>query len=75
MKATTETPKEPGWYWFRADERSPGDMQALFAPHWLVVNVYEGGRARHLVTQFYNRSYHVEEMGGQWCGPLKEPEA
>lgn len=70
MKWTSEKPTKPGWYWYR---RGP-------ALGWCVVTV------DHLIT-WANRclvdtpqlvvidfAVPLDEMGGQWAGPLEEPQ-
>ena len=63
-----ESPKEPGWYWYRASKPIPMGLRWFNAGEWIIVKVTESLKA-HLISTEYN----LKELPGQWVGPLLEP--
>lgn len=62
---TKQRPDEPGYYWFRQDAgRTPE-----------VVNVELEADGRLVATDLENfwRCMPVEDLDGQWAGPIPEP--
>lgn len=59
-------PTEPGWYWFRVDEKSM----------WKMVEAYEVTASQTLWAR--NRGVSsfvlpVSQMNGEWAGPIPQP--
>lgn len=62
MQWTTEKPTEPGWYWWRLDERkSP-------------IVFLRCGDNFHTVIDLYDGWDGTSPDGGEWSGPIPEPE-
>lgn len=55
---TKELPKEDGWFWWREDLSQVA----------IVLRVWKG---RGVGSGYVNGP--IENMGGEWCGPLQEP--
>ena len=73
MKYTKERPTEPGqWYWFRSDHTSPTHCQMRNAIILKVI-AYDHAPDRRYAS-FNLRHHDVNEMGGEFAGPLPEPE-
>lgn len=71
-------PKSPGWYWFRADDRTPTPSGFLRKDKWVIVlvvslKVTRDGPPGPLAVRFPQATYTVEEMGGRWSDRLREP--
>ena len=71
-------PKVPGWYWFKADDRTPTPTGFLRKDKWVIILVGQSKVTRYgppgpLVVRFPLATYTVEELGGQWSDRLKEP--
>ena len=74
----TDTPKLPGWYWFKADDRTPTATGFLRKDKWVIVLVgpvkfTRDGPPGPLVVRFPQCTYPVDELGGCWSERLKEP--
>lgn len=68
---TTETPTEPGWYWWRPEKN--------IVPHMVYVVWESTMRSVQKDRMFvlYPHSdveFAVDERPGQWAGPIPEPE-
>lgn len=59
-RAWTDKPTIPGWYWFR---RESGYNTKI---------VWVSGR--RFAVEPYHEPRPVEDMAGQWYGPLEQPE-
>jgi len=72
MKYSKERPTEAGQYWFRQDHisRKYTDWRGP-----IVVKVVRFDHAPGRLFAFHDREYRdVNEMGGEFAGPLPEPE-
>jgi hypothetical protein len=67
MKWTTNPPTVPGWYWFREND----------AQRALVLDVQPLSNGKLAIMRELNRLggeyMFVEELNGEWAGPLSEP--
>lgn len=59
MTWTTERPTEPGWYWWRGHPDYNGKIGYLTDSKVIIFPVGSG---------------HIDEMGGEWAGPIQKPE-
>lgn len=60
LRWTTEPPKKPGWYWWRWCKGA--ELNPLYVRDGLIVEY-----PRQSLT-------HVAGIGGEWAGPIPEPE-
>lgn len=68
MTWTTTAPTLPGWYWFRT---ATGYADLRHVTAWpaggLVV-------VDHQLSKHADGVYRVQDVGGEWWGPIAEPE-
>ena len=72
MKWTNELPKEPGWYAWRIGKgHSPSFIYLIWG-----VGVGKNTEKKLLVMYpaFSTLTQTPEDIGGQWAGPIEEPE-
>ena len=74
MKWTTDTPTEPGWYWYRGPEKRhhlvAEVIEVMASPHpesGLMLVVYVGNSSKPIPIQEFSSQC-------QWAGPIAEPE-
>lgn len=79
MHWSTNPPTDVGWYWFRKNEMSPStmtvkltgrrpDLGIVFVSRW---KAYEG-QPLHVRSPL--GFWLITDMGGDWAGPIPEPE-
>ena len=74
----SKIPKAPGWYWFKADDRTPSPTGFVRKDKWVIVlvsslKVTRDGPPGPLVVRFPQANYMVDDLGGEWSERLKEP--
>ena len=68
---TTQPPTEPGYYWWRAEQIDPRWPEIVEINRFVDIHGtpflggYVAGSARRR---------HINEMTGEWAGPIPEPE-
>ncbi len=62
LRWTSEKPSVPGWYWYRGET----DLNEIIV--WVSTDL----RVVFAGTNF--RSWPVEEIAGEWSGPLTPPD-
>lgn len=61
-----KTPTRPGWYWFRTKKVGPQIVEIVEAEYRLLIQI----RHNYPEVSFVD----LEGVGGQWAGPVPEPE-
>ncbi len=69
MTWTTQKPTVPGWYWYREDGIGPEVMDVDYR----AIGETDA-EAQVLVAQNANEYDVVENMIGEWAGPIDLPE-
>ncbi len=71
---TNEQPTEPNkWYWFRGNDETPEAIRWT-RDRPCPVRCNSDGFNEVLMIFLGKLFYYVDTIGGQWAGPIEEPE-
>lgn len=71
LKWTREKPTEPGWYWWRFEKNIVPHM--VYVVHESTMRPVQTDRMLILYPNS-KKELDVETRGGEWAGPIPEPE-
>ena len=71
LKWTKEKPTESGWYWWRFEKKNVPHM--VYVVWENTMRPVENDRLLILYPNS-NKEFEVETRGGEWAGPIPEPE-